>query len=369
MKRLKRLLSLSIAIVLIVVMLNPVSASAANTVERIRVYSLSVGQGDCQIIQFVMTAGNSEYVLIDTGNQNKDLILQFIKQKNIKEFKYVILTHFDGDHSGQLSYILANKDLTVKNYVMRKFTAATLASLKTYENTFGFKIYTRYQTVNELIKAKEGNLDKIIFPRRSLDNILTVGDNIEIEFFDRYTSFFDDGLSAVPTENQLGLASNNDSLVFCVRAKGSNKMRPLMFTGDVRPGGMNMYLQNANFMSNAKNAGFFTFPHHGMVNLLNGNDSKAADKLTRDAFISNLGQNAVTFVSCPNNATILAGRPSGSSIYDFFDAIRMRNMTDGYFHTSNLAGLSGQQTALKYTVEVATGAFGVKSYPDNILLQ
>ncbi len=344
---------------------------SVNSIERIRVYTFYVGKGDCHIIEFVKENGSKEHVLIDTGKEQAANILNFIKTKKIVKFKYVILTHFDSDHVGQFDKLIVESKIPVGNYLMRKFTADTVEAFKDYEIQYDdFRIGTRYAKIRASIKAKEGNLDKIIFPRRSLNHTFDIGDNLEIKFLSRYASFFEELGSS--SRNQLGLASNNDSLVFTIRCKTGGAMKALMFMGDIRNRVMKLYNTDSkyHFVDYAEEAGFFTFPHHGCIYQQDGgNDSGAENKQIRDEFIYNVGKkenSAITFVSSPNNATILQGRTG--TIYDYFDAIRMREKTKEYFRTSNLEWKSGAQIAMKYTVVVETGNNSVRTYPDDLLL-
>jgi len=385
MKRLKRL---SLFIIALIIMLNitvPFQVQASNEVTRIRVYSFYVGKGDCYIIQLIVDNGVSEYVLVDTGQNNKTEITNFIKSKNIKKFKYVILTHYDKDHSYQLKNILENVE--VGNYLIRRYSSDIVAALKEYKDTYDYGLYTHYTNVENVIKVKEGNLNKVVSPRKSANTVFDIGNNIEIRFLNKYASYFTDLISEEPADtttaknvstfkNKLGLASNNDSLVFTIRTKNGAGMEAMVFNGDVRPEAMLDYNGDANFKKYANEAGFFTFPHHGLVNQRSGkNDDPDKYGSVRDEYISSFGatdKSAITFVSCPNNAEILASTGNTDSsgnligdIYTYFDAIRMRNLTEAYIRTSTLNGYSGQ-TALKYTVNVSTGDLAVRTYPDNI---
>ncbi len=76
------------------------------------IYFVDVGQGDASVIR---TSGKN--ILIDTGKENKfnnlNLLLNYIE---IRSIDYVIITHFDSDHSGGIYKLLENYD--VKNIIL-----------------------------------------------------------------------------------------------------------------------------------------------------------------------------------------------------------------------------------------------------------
>ena len=57
--------------------------------EDVKVTFLDVGQADCTIIEV-----NGENMLIDAGNnEDGNLIVKYLQEQNITEFKYVILSN------------------------------------------------------------------------------------------------------------------------------------------------------------------------------------------------------------------------------------------------------------------------------------
>ena len=74
---------------------------------EMKVNILNVGKADCIII----TTKNST-IMIDTGyKDDEDIILNYLKENNINELNYLILTHFDEDHIGSASKIIKNIDV------------------------------------------------------------------------------------------------------------------------------------------------------------------------------------------------------------------------------------------------------------------
>lgn len=98
------------------------------------VYFLDVGQGDSTIIK----KGN-ECIMIDTGGKityqvepwqekkkyyiNENTI-KFLKSIGVYDLDYVILTHGDTDHAGEISYLIDN--FKVKNVIINKDSKNTL---------------------------------------------------------------------------------------------------------------------------------------------------------------------------------------------------------------------------------------------------
>ena len=92
------------------------------------VYFLDVGQGDSTIIK----KGN-ECIMIDTGGKinykvepwqekkkyyiNENTI-KFLKSIGVYDLDYIILTHGDTDHAGEISYL--NNNFKVKNVIINK---------------------------------------------------------------------------------------------------------------------------------------------------------------------------------------------------------------------------------------------------------
>ena len=73
----------------------------------LRVSYLDVGQADSILIE-----NNGEVMLIDAGNNDDgELLVKYFKQKEIKEFKYLVGTHPHEDHIGGLDDVINNFDI------------------------------------------------------------------------------------------------------------------------------------------------------------------------------------------------------------------------------------------------------------------
>lgn len=70
--------------------------------ENLEVHFIDVGQGDCILIRTP-----EKNMLIDSGETDKgDVVLGYLKSKNIKKLDYVIGTHTHSDHLGCMSEII-----------------------------------------------------------------------------------------------------------------------------------------------------------------------------------------------------------------------------------------------------------------------
>ena len=71
---------------------------------NLKVHYINVGQGDSILIQ----QGN-ENMLIDAGpNSSSEKVVDYLKQNNIKDIKYLVATHPHEDHIGGMSKVINN---------------------------------------------------------------------------------------------------------------------------------------------------------------------------------------------------------------------------------------------------------------------
>ncbi|MBN2477911.1 MBL fold metallo-hydrolase [Candidatus Micrarchaeota archaeon] len=71
---------------------------------NLSLFFIDVGQGDS-----ILIADNYEYALEDCGDKNHgETVVNFLKQRNITELKYLFTSHPDADHIGGCAYVLDN---------------------------------------------------------------------------------------------------------------------------------------------------------------------------------------------------------------------------------------------------------------------
>lgn len=110
-----------------------------------KVHYINVGQGDSILVQ----QGN-ENMLIDAGpNSSSEKLINYLKQNDIKEIKYLVATHPHEDHIGGMSKVINN--FKIDSVYMPKKVANT----KTFKN-----MVTAMKKNN--LKAKTPNIGDII---------------------------------------------------------------------------------------------------------------------------------------------------------------------------------------------------------------
>lgn len=82
--------------------------SAPNEKGSLKLVFLDVGQGDSTLI----SSSANEAMLIDAGppNAGRDVVLPYLKEKNIKGLKYIVATHYHDDHIGGIPEVIKGED-------------------------------------------------------------------------------------------------------------------------------------------------------------------------------------------------------------------------------------------------------------------
>ncbi len=164
MKNAKKLLSLSLAVLLSIFTLGCKQANAINktniettktqetSVGDMKVHYIDVGQGDSELIQV-----NGKNILIDAGcNDNK--ALNYLKSIGVSRLDYVLATHPHEDHIGGMTSIINNFE--IGEFYAPKVTHTT----RTFEN---------------MVKALQNKGLKITAP--NVGETLTIG-NATLQF-------------------------------------------------------------------------------------------------------------------------------------------------------------------------------------------
>ncbi|ACD54138.1 MBL fold metallo-hydrolase [Clostridium botulinum] len=134
MKTTKKLLSLSLAVLLSTFSLGCKQANAIDTTNKettnaqvtslnnMKVHYIDVGQGDSELIQV-----DGKNILIDAGN-NDSMAYNYLKKLGIKKLDYVMATHPHSDHIGGMTQIINEFD--IGEFYAPKINHTT----KTFEN-------------------------------------------------------------------------------------------------------------------------------------------------------------------------------------------------------------------------------------------
>ena len=80
--------------------------TTVNEFQDMKVNFLDVGQGDCIIIELP----DNKTMIIDSGDFSSDqkAISNFTSLRNIDTFDYLLLTHSDRDHVGNMDWVIEN---------------------------------------------------------------------------------------------------------------------------------------------------------------------------------------------------------------------------------------------------------------------
>lgn len=188
--------------------------------KNLEITSFAVQNADA----FLIKTPQNKYFLIDTAksgynggkSQAEIIILKYLKDKGIKNFEGMILTHFDNDHSGGAVDLYNN--LNIK---------------KTYINSFQDKSYTSakiYKTIKPLVLAKK-------------NDIIYSEPNLEIKTYRTYVKNND----------------NENSIITSIKYKNNS----ILFMGDA---GIIAYRKLKNDLP--KNLTLLKLGHHGAKNVI-----------------------------------------------------------------------------------------------------
>ncbi len=99
--------------------------------KNLEIITFDVGNADAILVK----TPNSKYILTDTAmlpyksvSSAKSIIIEYLRDKNIKELELLVITHFDADHCGGALDIL--KNVKVKNIILQKDNPKELAGLE-----------------------------------------------------------------------------------------------------------------------------------------------------------------------------------------------------------------------------------------------
>jgi competence protein ComEC len=225
---------------------------------------IDVGQGDSTLI---MVGGKN--VLIDTGDRDAQTKLDtYLKEHNVSEIEYFIITHFDSDHFGNATYILNN--YTVKNVVIPVQVKST-------------KMYTTF------ISTLETKTDiNVIKANDIVGTSITVGD-LEMNILAPLNEYSD---------------SNNNSICLLARF-GKNKF---LFTGDAEEKALDDI--DEKYASKDLNCDVFQAGHHGSRN---ANTEALMNKATPSIIVISCGKD--NSYGHPHSEAMAIFQATGATIY------------------------------------------------------
>lgn len=193
--------------------------------KNLEILTFDVGNADC----FLIKTPNNKYIMIDTGksgynggkSQAEIIILKYLKDKGIKNFEFIIVTHFDNDHCGGASDLL--NSLHINKIYVNDLNHDSISAETIYE--------TAKLNNTEVILAKN---EQVIFNE-----------------------------SGLKLTNYLGLSTDNDNENSIITLLEYNDFK-MLFTGDAGIVGLNKILTEI-----PENIDILKAPHHGAIKSIN----------------------------------------------------------------------------------------------------
>lgn len=230
--------------------------TTVDSFKDMRVTFLDVGQGDCIIIELP----DGKNMIIDSGDTSSEVeksISDFTKSRNITVFDYVLLTHTDEDHVGNMDWVFENY---ICGFVFMPNVNSTHAKAGTLEDGINPEYVKGGKKVDTLcyydfLKAVDDeNCYMEIFNRNSdFANTITCGDIAKQYVFDFLTP------TALRSEIAYSIANNYSPLM--TLEYGGKK---IMFTGDAQTDVLSEFI-NA-YGSEDNNIDILKVGHHGAIN-------------------------------------------------------------------------------------------------------
>ena len=235
--------------------------------EDLKITFLDVGQADCIIIELP----DGKNMIIDSGDFNSDqsVISNYTTANNIDTFHYLLLTHQDRDHVGNMDWVLENYKV---NFIFRPNTYTSHSSASSLPETFNPVINNENAYVStsaayaEFMVASynEGCTVEIFNKDSDFTNTIICGE-------DKYSYTFD-FLTPVATREQVMYENPNDySPIFVLEYAD----RTIMFNGDAEVEAIEEYL--TNYSGNYKNIDVLKVGHHGSSNATTAEFLSAVD--------------------------------------------------------------------------------------------
>ena len=160
--------------------------------QDLKIYFIDVGQGDSTLI----TTPCNKKVLIDGGEGNTSVLIDYLLDRRIKSIDYIMISHFDSDHCNGLIEVL--QELNVKNIIISNQAYMS----KEYINIANIINKKRINVIHvkqgDVLKIDKNVRIDIIYPQKELEyedlnnNSIVAKvtiDNFSILFTRRYREF------------------------------------------------------------------------------------------------------------------------------------------------------------------------------------
>lgn len=228
-------------------------STTVQTLDDLQINFIDVGQGDCIIIELP----DGKNMIIDSGeySEAKNAITEFTTANGITTFDYLLLTHQDSDHAGNMSWVIDNYNV---KYIFRPnnfsdhSVSANLPTDFNYGVDGGFESTTKTYA-NFMVSAYNENCIVEVFCKDSdfSNNILYNNTTYSYSF-----NFLTP--TASRAEIVYGDPNNYSPLVMLEYAN-----RKIMFTGDAELENLEEYVTT---YGNTYNVDILKVGHHGSSN-------------------------------------------------------------------------------------------------------
>lgn len=227
--------------------------TTVDTLMDIKVNFLDVGQGDSMIIELP----DGKNMIIDSGKYSKakNAIKDFADSKNITTFDYLLLTHADQDHVGNMAWLIDTYNI---KYIFRPNNYSSHTESAELPSDFNSKTEGGYVVTTEtyakfMVSAyNEQCTVEIVNKDSDFTNTVIFGG---AEY--KYTFDF---LTPVASKSDVKYSDpNNYSPIVVLKYRGYS----IMFTGDAEEEMLEEYVET---YSNTNNIDVLKVGHHGSYN-------------------------------------------------------------------------------------------------------
>lgn len=228
--------------------------TTVDTLKDLVITFLDVGQGDCIILELP----DGKNMIIDSGktsNSNKNAISSFTAERGITTFDYLLLTHQDADHVGNMDWVIDTYEV---KYIFRPNIKTTNSKLEDVENlpedfntgnSCDSNIYAQFM----LSAYNEGCPVEIFYKDSDFTNTI-------LYMEETYTYSFDFLTPTADNASDIKYSNANDysPIVLFKYCETS-----IMFTGDAEEKNLGEYVLT---YGNTYNVDILKVGHHGSEN-------------------------------------------------------------------------------------------------------
>lgn len=229
--------------------------TTVNEFQDMKVNFLDVGQGDCIIIELP----DNKTMIIDSGDFSSDqkAISNFTSLRNIDTFDYLLLTHSDRDHVGNMDWVIENYKIGYifrpNNYSKNDISSSLPAEFNPVIDSKNAYVNDKDVYAEFMVAAYNEKCAVEVFNKDSdFENKMVCGINEMTYKFDFLT----------PTAKRENIAykdANNYSPILMLEYAG----RRVMFNGDAELEALSEYVDT---YGNAYNVDVYKVGHHGSSN-------------------------------------------------------------------------------------------------------